>query len=59
MEESEEISPEEFDDTYATSVEELSHTFDIDISLIQVLEPFGLLSLYDCDKDIHYFFEVL
>lgn len=59
LEDSEEISFEEYDDTYSTSIEEVSHTLDIDVSLVKVLESYNMIAFYDCDKDVHYFFEII
>ena len=59
LEDSAEISPDEYDDTYSTSIEEISHTFDIEVSLIKVLESYSMIAFYDSERDIHYFFEII
>lgn len=59
LEDSAEISPDEYDDTYSTSIEEISHTFDIEVSLIKVLESYSMIAFYDGERDIHYFFEII
>lgn len=59
LEDSAEISPDEYDDTYSTSIEEISHTFDIEVSLIKVLESYSMIAFYYSERDIHYFFEII
>ena len=58
LEESTEISVDEYNSLYSPSVNDINTALCSDIDFIQIIDSFGLVSMYDSESDIHHFFEI-
>lgn len=59
LEESVEISIDEYDRLYSPCLNDINTALCSDIDYIQIIDSFGLVSMYDSESDIHHFFEIL
>lgn len=56
LENSEEVTIEQLEERYNISVTEINAKFNINVDIVELLDN-GLISLYDENKDVHYFFD--
>lgn len=55
LENSEEVTIKQLEERYNISVGEINAKFNINVDIVEILDN-GLISLYDENKDVHYFF---
>ena len=55
LENSEEVTIKQLEERYNISVGEINTKFNISVDVVELLSN-GLISLYDENKDVHYFF---